>query len=47
LDGQATLTDPYRYVNHLPLSNSDDALLVGWCELTTTDAAGRVLYRNA
>ena len=22
-------------------------MLVGWCELTTTDAEGQVLYRNA
>ena len=25
----------------------EDALRVGWCELTTTDPTGRVLYRNA
>ena len=45
--GKQRLTDTYRYLNHLPLRDSDDALLVGWCELTTTDAAGRVVYRNA
>ena len=41
------LTDTYRYLNDWPLRNSDDALLVGWCELTTTDAAGRVIDRHA
>jgi hypothetical protein len=46
-DGRRRLTDTYRYLNHLPLRDSDEALLVGWCELTTTDAHGKVLYRNA
>jgi hypothetical protein len=46
-DGKRRLTDTSRYLNHLPLRDSDDALLAGWCELTTTDAHGKVLYRNA
>ena len=46
-DGKRRLTHTYRYLNHLPLRDSDDALLVGWCELTTTDTTGKVLYRNA
>jgi hypothetical protein len=45
--GKQRLTDTYRYLNDLPLRDGDDALLVSWCELVTTDAAGRVLYRNA
>ena len=45
--GTQRLTDTYRYLNDLPLRDGDDALLVGWCELTTTDATGRVVYRNA
>jgi hypothetical protein len=45
--GTQRLTDTYRYLNDLPLRDGDDALHVGWCELTTTDAAGRVLYHNA
>jgi len=46
--GQQRLTDdPYRWLNDLPLRDGDDALLVGWCELTTTAAAGHGLYRNA
>lgn len=32
---------------HLPLINSDDALLVDWCELVTTDSNDKVIYRNA
>ena len=47
LDGPQRLTDTYRYFHHLPLRDSADALYVDWCELTTTDAAGRVLYRNS
>ena len=45
--GTQRLTDTYRYFQHLPLRDSDDALYVDWCELTTTDAAGRVLYHNS
>jgi hypothetical protein len=45
--GKQHRTDTYRFVNDVPLRNSDDALLVGWCELTTTNEAGRVLFRNA
>jgi hypothetical protein len=45
--GKQRLTDTYRYLNDLPLRDSEDALLVGWCELTTTDAKGQVVYRNA
>ena len=45
--GKQRLTDTYRWLNDLPLRDGDDALHVGWCELTTTDAHGQVLYRNA
>jgi len=31
----------------LPLRDGDAALTVDWCELTTTDENGKVLYRNA
>lgn len=45
--GKKHYTDTYRYASHLPLTNSDDALLVNWCELTTTNEDGKVTYRNA
>ena len=45
--GTRRLTDTYRWLNDLPLRDGNDALLVSWCELTTTDANGTVLYRNA
>jgi len=37
----------YRWANQVPLTDSDDALKVNWCELTVTDGAGEVLYRNS
>ena len=45
--GKKPFTDTYRYVNQVPLRNSDDALMVNWCELVTTDAEGEVVFRNA
>lgn len=37
----------YRWAEGVPLTDSDDALKVNWCELTVTDAEGTVLYRNS
>ena len=37
----------YRWANQVPLTDSDDALKVNWCELTITDGDGVVLYRNS
>ena len=37
----------YRWANGVPLTDSDEALKVNWCELTITDAAGAVRYRNS
>jgi hypothetical protein len=45
--GKKQCTDTYRYVNQVPLRNSDDALMVNWCELVTTAEDGKVLFRNA
>lgn len=45
--GKRRFTDTYRYVDQAPLRDTDDALMVGWLELTTTDAHGTVVYRNA
>jgi hypothetical protein len=45
--GKRRLTDSYRYVNQAPLRDTDDALMVNWLELTTTDQDGKVVYRNA
>ncbi len=45
--GKRTDTDTYRFVEHVPLRDGDDALLVNWCELTTTRQDGKVVYQNA
>lgn len=44
--GQRREIDTYRYAQAIPLRDGDDALLVNWCELTTTDESGHVLYHN-
>lgn len=46
-DGKKRLTDTYRYVNLVPLRDSDDALMVNWCELVTTAQDGKEMFRNA
>jgi hypothetical protein len=38
----------YRYVNQIPIRDTQPALLVNWCELTLTrESDGKLLYRNA
>jgi hypothetical protein len=37
----------YRWANGVPLTDSDDALKVNWCEATSTAADGKIKYRNA
>jgi len=44
--GKRNETDTYRYAAAVPLRDAEDALEVNWCELTTTTADGKVLYRN-
>jgi len=45
--GKRRCTDTYRFVSHVPLRDGNDTLQVNWCELTTTDHDGKVVYRNA
>ncbi len=45
--GKQHYIDTYRFVNQVPLRDSDDALQVNWCELVTTNAVGKVVYKNA
>ncbi len=45
--GKKPFIDTYRYVNQVPLSNSDDAVLANWCELITTNAADDAVLRSA
>ena len=45
--GKRRYTDTYRFVSQVPLRDGEDALLVNWCELSTTDQDGKVVYQNA
>jgi hypothetical protein len=45
--GKQRFIDRYRFVEKLPLRDGKDAMLVNWCELTTTGADGTVLFKNA
>ena len=45
-DGKHRIVDHYRLMNHLPLRNSDDAMMVNWCELKSVRDDGKVLYFN-
>ncbi len=45
--GKEYQLDTYRYAEQVPLRDGADALMVNWCELTTTGKDGKVLYHNA
>ena len=41
--GRRKEIDTYRFVNGLPLRDGEDALIVNWCELTTTRQDGTII----
>lgn len=45
--GKTYEVDTYRFVNQVPLRDGKDALQVNGCEVTTTDAQGKILYRHS
>ncbi|XQQ07960.1 MAG: ISNCY family transposase [Leptolyngbya sp. IPPAS B-1204] len=45
--GKVEETYTYRYLNSVPLRDSDDALLVNWCEVTASRPDGKVTYQNS
>lgn len=45
--GKTHQIDTYRFVNGVPIRDSEDAQDVNWCELTSTQTDGKILYRNA
>jgi hypothetical protein len=45
--GKRRETDTCRHARSVPLRDAGDALAVNWCEITTTDESGKVLYHNA
>ncbi len=40
-------TDTYRFYNDVPIRGTDDALMVNWCELITTDETGQITFINS
>ena len=44
--GKRREIDTYRYAESVPLRDGKDALMVNWCEMTTTTEEGKVLYHN-
>ena len=45
--GKQHLTSHYRWKNKIPLRNTDDALMVNWCEIEITDEKGKIIYKNS
>lgn len=45
--GKGNRIDKYRFINQAPLREGDDAMLVNWCELTTTKQDGTIVFRNS
>jgi len=45
-NGRQRIYDHYRLMNHLPLRDGDDAMMVNWCELKSMRDDGKVLYFN-
>lgn len=45
--GKKQFLDTYRFINQVPLRDSEDALQVNWCELVTTNSQGKIVYRNS
>ena len=46
-NGTQYLTSRYRWKNKLPLRDTDDALMVNWCEVEIINEKGHVIYKNA
>ena len=46
-NGKKRLTEHYRWCNQIPLRDSDDALMVNWCEVVILDEQQKNYYRNA
>lgn len=45
--GKRKEIDTYRFINHVPLRDGEDALQVNWFELITTLENGKVVYKNS
>ena len=47
VQGPKGVVTNYRFTTGVPLRNSKDAMTVDFCEITMTNASGKVTYRNA
>jgi len=45
--GKQRLIEHYRFMNQVPLRDTNDALMVNWCEIEIIDEQGKLTYRNA
>jgi hypothetical protein len=45
--GKKLFTDHYRFINQVPLRDGEDALLVNWLSLRTTNEQGKVVFESA
>lgn len=45
-NGKQQVITEYRYMNQVPLRDSDDAMMVNWCEIKITNKNGKTLYYN-
>lgn len=45
-DGKQKIIDHYRWINGVPLRNSDDAMFVNFCEMRRVNQDGKQLYFN-
>jgi hypothetical protein len=45
--GKETHWHHYRYLNDVPIKDGEEALSINWCEITTYNEEGKVIYKNS
>jgi hypothetical protein len=45
--GKKCFTDHYRFINQVPLRDGEDAMLVNWLSLRTTNEQGKVVFEGS
>ncbi|MCK5831876.1 MAG: ISNCY family transposase [Methylococcales bacterium] len=45
--GKETHDHHYRFLNDVPIKDGEGALSVNWCEITTTNESGDIIYKNS
>jgi hypothetical protein len=46
-NGKYRETDTYKYADEVPVRDGEDALMVNWIELTTTNENSEIIYKNS